>query len=114
MILSDLLGLPVIDAESRKLGTVVDVRLAAPPDDHQQVPMHLVGLVVSPHTRSNYLGYERTDVRAPRLLAWIMRWRHRETFLAAWDDVARVDMKCVTLRDDFRRYSARLYPPAGR
>ena len=98
-------GLPVNDSQFTELGTVVDVRLAAPPDDHQQTPTHVVGLVISPHTRSSYLGYERTDARAPRLLARIVWWRHRETFVAAWDDVARVEETCITLRSDSRRYS---------
>jgi hypothetical protein len=79
------------------------VRLAAPPDDHQQVPTHVIGLVVSPHTRSAYLGYERRNVNSPRLLARIVRWRHRGTFLAGSQDVARIDMNCVTLRSDYRR-----------
>lgn len=111
MLLSELLDLPVNDAQSRTLGTVVDVRLAAPPDDRQQSPTHVLGFVVSPHTRSGYLGYERTDARAPWLLAKIIRWRHRGTFVVLWDDVARVDMTCVTLRPDFRRYSPRLKSP---
>lgn len=70
--------------------------------------------MVSPHTRSAYLGYERTNVNAPWLLARILRWRHRGTFLAAWEDVARVEMNCVTLRPGFRRYSARLMDGARR
>ena len=43
-----------------------------------------------------------------------LRWRHRGTFLAAWEEVARVEMNCVTLRPGFRRYSARLMDGAHR
>ena len=100
MLLSDLLGLQVVDAQSRRVGTVIDVRLAAPQDPDQQVPTRLLGFVISPNTRSSYLGYERTDIAAPWLLAAVLRWRHRGTFLAAWDDIARVGSNALTLRGD--------------
>jgi sporulation protein YlmC with PRC-barrel domain len=108
MLLSDLIHLPVLDADGHRLGTVVDVRLAAPPDDHQQVPTHVWGFVVSPGTQSSYLGYERSGVNSPWALATLLRWRHRGTFLAAWDDVARVATDAITLRPGYTRYSASL------
>jgi hypothetical protein len=111
MLLSDLLKLEVLEPDGTRVGTVIDVRLAAPPDDHQQVPTTVWGFVVSPHTRLSYLGFERTDVNAPRMLAALLRWRHRGTFLAAWEDVARIDASSVTLRDGYRKYSARLSRP---
>ena len=48
------------------IGTVVDVRLAIDGDldDHPDTPS-LFGLLVSPRTRSSYLGYERSDARRP-------------------------------------------------
>jgi hypothetical protein len=110
MQLSELLGLPVHDGRSR-LGTVVDVRLAVPGDlDERPGKPTIFGLVISPRTRSSYLGYERTDARAPAALAALLRWRHRGTFLAAWTDVHRVGAKSVTLRDGFTRYSPLLNP----
>ena len=108
MLLSDLLGLQVVDAQSRRVGTVIDVRLAAPQDPDQQVPTRLLGFVISPNTRSSYLGYERTDIAAPWLVAAVLRWRHRGTFLAPWDDVARVGSNALTLRGGYQRLSARL------
>jgi sporulation protein YlmC with PRC-barrel domain len=108
MLLSELLDLEVRDAQGQRLGTVVDVRLAAPPDDHQQVPTRVLGFVISPGTRTSYLGFERTNVTGPWVLARIIRWWHRGTFLAGWEDVARIDENCITLRSGFRRYSARL------
>ena len=106
MQLSNLLGLRVRDAGHHPVGTVVDVRLklAAEPSSAPEV----VGLVVSPRTRSAYLGYERTGLDAPALIAAIARWRHRHTFLAAWGDVARVGADHVTLRADYDRRSPAL------
>jgi hypothetical protein len=54
----------------------------------------------------SYLGYERSDSNQPRLLAALMRWRHRGTFLAAWEDVARVGTGEFILRPGYTRYSA--------
>ncbi|MFN6545548.1 hypothetical protein [Mycolicibacterium nivoides] len=64
-----------------------------------------MGLVVSPRTRSSYLGYERTGNNAPALIAAIARWRHRDTFLAAWGDVGRIASDHITLRAGYRRHS---------
>lgn len=107
MQLSKLLGSRVIDADSYPVGTVVDVRLTVSGDLHDdpQTP-RVLGLVISPRTRSSYLGYERSGANAPVILAALARWRHRGTFLAAWEDVARVGTTEVTLRPDFTKYSA--------
>ncbi|MDT5152251.1 MAG: hypothetical protein QOI01_3984 [Mycobacterium sp.] len=109
MQLSELLGLDVVDATAQRVGTVVDVRLAAEGDlDDGPAPPRLFGLVVSPRTGSSYLGYERSDVRRPATLAALLRWRHRGTFLIVWEDVARIDPKSVGLRADSNRYSPTL------
>ena len=109
MQLSEVLGLPVRDAGNHPVGTVVDVRLttSGDPSEPPEQP-RLLGLVISPRTRSSYLGYERTDADHPRMLAALLRWRHRGTFLADWDDLVRVGPDAVTLRPDYTRYSAAL------
>ncbi len=66
----------------------------------------VLGLVISPRTKSSFLGYERSDADAPMMLAAFLRWRHRGTFLAAWEDVARVNPDLVRLRPGYTRYSA--------
>ncbi|WP_231750971.1 hypothetical protein [Mycobacterium sp. NAZ190054] len=70
--------------------------------------LRLYGLVISPHTRSSYLGYERSGVNEPRVLATLLRWRHRGTHLVLWNDLARIDTDAVTLRPGFRRCSPAL------
>jgi hypothetical protein len=39
------------------------------------------------------------------MVAVLQRWRHRGTFLAAWEDVARVGTDHVRLRPGYSRYS---------
>ena len=106
MQLSRLLGLRVIDAGSHPVGTVVDVRLTIAGDPaHDSPTPRVLGLVISPRTESSYLGYERSEAKAPKMLAALLRWRHRGTFLAGWEDVARVATDHVTLRPGYARYS---------
>lgn len=107
MRLSRLLGLQVLDAGSHPVGTVTDVRLTINGDPERNPPMpRVVGLVVSPRTRSSFLGFERSGATSPVMLAALLRWRHRGTFLAAWEDVARVGSDQVRLRSGYTRYSA--------
>jgi sporulation protein YlmC with PRC-barrel domain len=109
MQLSRLLGLQVIDAGSHSVGTVIDVRVTISGDPQQNPPTpRVVGLVISPRTKSSFLGFERSNATAPVMLAAIARWRHRGTFLAAWDDVARIGSEQVRLRSGYTRYSAML------
>jgi sporulation protein YlmC with PRC-barrel domain len=109
MLLSELLGLRVVDAAQRRVGTVVDVRLTISGDLENDPPTpRVLGLVISPRTRSSFLGYERAQADAPVMLAAVFRWRHRGTFLAAWDDVAIVGADLVRLRAGYTRYSALL------
>jgi sporulation protein YlmC with PRC-barrel domain len=109
MQLSKLLGLRVIDAAQHPVGTVVDVRLALTGDPEHNPPRpRVLGLVISPRTKSAYLGFERAKADAPVMVAALLRWRHRGTFLAAWDDVARVGTDLVRLRPGYTRYSPML------
>ncbi|CRZ15710.1 hypothetical protein [Mycolicibacterium neworleansense] len=109
MQLSNLLGLRVLDAGHHPVGTVIDVRLRFGGDgsDRPSSPQ-VAGLIISPRTRSSYLGYERTGIKAPALIAVIAGWRHRGTFLADWDDVARIASDHVTLRAGYSRRSPEL------
>jgi sporulation protein YlmC with PRC-barrel domain len=107
MQLSRFLGLQVIDAAQHPVGTVIDVRLrmAGDPQDGPAAPQ-VSGFVVSPRTRASFLGYERSGADAPVMLAALLRWWHRGTFVATWDDVARVGSGLVRLRAGYTRHSA--------
>jgi len=103
MILGDLLHLEVRDADDRKVGTVIDVRFVI-----DGIPRELLadarldGLLVSPHSGTSFLGYERNIATAPFLLASLLRWRHRGTFLVRWADVAMITSTTLHLRDGYR------------
>jgi hypothetical protein len=104
--LSELLSLPAMDPDQRRLGTVVDVRLAVAgdPENDPDTPT-LAGLLISPRTTSSYLGYERANSGQPSALAALLRWRHRATFLAVWSDIAWLGPDSVGLRRGYRTYS---------
>jgi hypothetical protein len=106
MLLSDVLGKRVVDAGNHRVGWVTDVRLTISGglQDNPASP-RVLGFVISPRTRSSYLGYERSDARAPVMLAALFRWRHRGTFVAAWEDVETVGSELVRLRRGYTRYS---------
>ena len=109
MILSDLLDSPVTDARGNRVGYVIDARfvLDGPPDGQLAAP-RLHGLLISPRTGTSFLGYERSGVRSPAVIARWLAWRHRGTFLVHWGDVATVDGRQVRLSDGYRRWSPRL------
>jgi hypothetical protein len=109
MILSDLIG-SVARCEGQQVGHVVDVRLTpSGPEYDQPMPrLKTHGLLISPHTNSATLGYERKNVRSPWPIAALDRWRHRDSFLVLWDDVEGIDVGTVTLRPGHPRYSPTL------
>ena len=40
-----------------------------------------------------------------RVLSALLRRRHRDTFLAVWDDVEQIERDALRLRSGYRRYS---------
>jgi sporulation protein YlmC with PRC-barrel domain len=109
MILSDILGRPVVDANGVHLGTVLDLRFVVDGAPGKLLSeARLDGLVVSPKGRHSYLGYERSNVNAPAIINGIVRWLHRGTFYVRWEAVQQVSTHQVRLRSGYRRYDARL------
>lgn len=108
MLLNDLIGLPVTTDE-RRVGYVNDVRfvLDGPPDGHL-ARARLHGLVVSPHRRGSFLGYERTAVDRPRIVNSFLARRHAGSALVLWPDVSAVDPDGVRLVPGYRAYDPRL------
>ena len=106
MQLSELLEQRVLDHDGQRLGNVIDVRLAISGDmDNQPDQPVIFGVIVSPRTTSSYLGYERSEVRSPALLAALLRWRHRGTFLTLWTDISSINADGITLKQGYQRYS---------
>ncbi|MEZ2388035.1 PRC-barrel domain-containing protein [bacterium RCC_150] len=107
MILSDLLGLTVIDDDGSEAGHVVDVRFSV--ETHEAVgSATLVGFLVSPHSRTSYLGFERSGVSQPWLLSALLGWRHRDSFLVLWRDIHMITESKVHLRRGFEKYDPKL------
>ncbi|WP_425953997.1 PRC-barrel domain-containing protein [Xylanimonas sp. McL0601] len=119
MIASDLLDVRVLDHAGTPVGWTVDLRLVldGPPDGMLARP-RLHGLVVSPRTRTSFLGFERTTASSPWPVAQLLKAWHRGTFLAHWDDVERVPtpeerrdpqrLAAIVLRAGYVRYDPRL------
>lgn len=108
MLLSDVVKLPVF-ANGELLGRVIDARFEVAVRDEEIVgPARLLGLVVNHNNSASYLGYERTSVRRPWLLARYLAWRHRGAFLLAWKDIDRIGHSGVQVRPGFTRQGVSL------
>jgi hypothetical protein len=106
MILGDLLGTPVHDPGGLRLGRVADARFTIDgPPGQLLAGASLLGLVVSPHSASSFLGYERTGLARPWPVAHLLRWRHRGSFLVLWADIDIIGTDSVRLREGFTPYS---------
>lgn len=109
MILGDLLGRPVHGSDGERLGQVADARFIVDGAPRQlMAEARLLGLVVSPHSASSFLGYERFGLDQPWPLAGMLRWRHRGSFLVLWADIAQLGPRSVRLREGFTAYSPSL------
>jgi len=112
MILSDLLGTEVHDADGARIGRVIDARFRL---EGSSTPSRarLLGLIVSRSVVASYLGYERTAASRPVLLDRLLRALHRGSFLVLWQDLERIEHNRVVLRRDYRRHPSSLAPDAG-
>jgi hypothetical protein len=112
MILSDLLGQPVL--ADNLVGYVTDVRfLVQEGPDGQPGPAHAYGIIVSPHARISRLGYERSRVRSPWPIAALQRRRHRGTVLVRWSDIESISSMAVHLKARYVLHPAELPHPAS-
>lgn len=110
MILSELMHARVLDAAGKRLGVVIDVRFVV---DGAPGPLlseaRLYGFVVSPHGRASYWGYERRGTSSPALVAAVLSWLHRGTFLVEWGQVDRIDEDLtIHLAENFEALSPSL------
>ena len=98
MLLSDILNRPVRSPRGDEIGRVVDVRFRrGARNGRHEGDLELVALIVSPHSRLSYYGYERGSVKGPAVIAAIVRWLHRDSWIVPWEFVARVDQDAVVL-----------------
>jgi sporulation protein YlmC with PRC-barrel domain len=109
MILSDLLGTEVHEADGTRVGRVIDARFRLEGNTSPS-QARLVGLIVSRGAYSSYLGYERTTASRPVLLDKLLRALHRGSFLVLWDDLERIEEHRVLLRAGYERHPSTLAP----
>ena len=98
MLLSEILGRPLRSPRGDELGRVVDVRFRrAARNGRYEGNLELIALIVSPHSRLSFYGYERGSVNGPAVIAAIVRWLHRDSYIVPWECVARIDENGVAL-----------------
>lgn len=101
MLLSDLLGSEMRTGSGERLGTIVDARFRrGPRRGRHEGELELIALIVSPHGRSSFYGYERGRVNGPAVIAAIVRWLHLDSRVVPWDCVSRIENGAVILGVD--------------
>jgi len=112
MILSEVIGLRVLDAHGAAVGRVVDARFRLEGGGTPSTA-RLVGLIISPRSASSFLGYERRSSGGPALVARLLRWMHRGSFLVSWESIAGFYDDRVELRAGYERLDASLDSTEG-
>ncbi|WP_051191765.1 hypothetical protein [Microbacterium luticocti] len=101
MLLSELLDSRVLARGGDELGRVVDVRFRrGPRRSGREGELVLVALIVSPHSRLSFYGYERGRVNRPVVIARLIEFLHRRSRVIPWECVGRVDVDTVRLGVD--------------
>ena len=99
MRLSELLRRPVLDESGAEVGRVHDVRLVrdGPAMGEFGPAYRVLGLVVGPIGIGERLGYGRTDMTGPWLIAAPLTVRHRRARFVPWERVAEVTDETVRI-----------------
>lgn len=91
MLLSELLGCRVLAPRTGEIGRVVDVRFRrSARRGGKEGELELVALIVSPHSRQSFYGYERGRVKGPAVVAAIIRRLHRGSRIVPWECIQSV------------------------
>ncbi|MGN6694919.1 MAG: PRC-barrel domain-containing protein [Aquihabitans sp.] len=99
MRLSDLLGAEVLDADGAVVGRVRDARLVqdGPMQGTFGAGLRLVGLIVGPAALGSRLGFRRSGVDAPAIVARPLRILDATTRYVPWESVVEVEGRCIRL-----------------
>lgn len=108
LLLTDLLGAVVVEGEDQ-IGHVIDARFVVDgPPGVLLARARLFGVIVGPHPSVGFLGYERRNMRAPALLARLLRRRERGAHLVASEDLLDLTGARLRVRAGHTRWSAEL------
>ena len=93
MQMSDVMGVPVVDAGGTRLGRVADVRLVqdGPYIEGFGNALRVDAVVVGRGGIASRLGYVRGGVRGPWLLRVLAILLEGRAFLIPWTDMQRTD-----------------------
>ncbi|WEG09505.1 PRC-barrel domain containing protein [Microbacterium horticulturae] len=98
MLLSELLDSRVHGPAGQDLGRVVDVRFRrGERTDGREGELTLIALIISPHSRMSFYGYERGRVNRPVAIAKLIAWIHRKSRVVPWECVQIVTDQGVFL-----------------
>ncbi|SFB41819.1 hypothetical protein SAMN05216266_110207 [Amycolatopsis marina] len=100
MRVGELLGTPILDADGRRRGVVIEVRTRAEGGTGGEAALVVDGLVLATH-RWRLFGYERRDERGPAVLRAVLRLVHRHTRYAGVDEVDIDAGSAVHLRESW-------------
>jgi len=91
-LLSELVGVAVVDAGGARLGTVSEVRAEPFEQSGLEVGrLRVTSVVFGPRRLGGELGYRTLDDQGPWLLARAFRWWHRDDQEVPWSEVGAVD-----------------------
>lgn len=115
-LLSELLGVEVVDREGHHLGTVFEVRAEAFERSGLEVGrLRVASVVFGPRTLGGGLGYRTVRDQGPWALALLLHWWHRDDHEVPWGQVGDVDWdgRRLTLRSSggWQRPSVSVAPP---
>jgi hypothetical protein len=88
---SELVGVPVVTADGRRLGYVTGLLCTL--DGGGRGPVQaprLRALVVGPRLLGGSLGYQQDGQRGPAVMRWFFRRLHRETHVVEWAEVREI------------------------
>jgi hypothetical protein len=99
MRLSELLHSRVVDAAGNDVGRVHDVRLVqdGPLVGTFGAAFRVEGLIVGPAIAGARLGYRRSGMTGPFLLAAPLRRLHRRVKFVPWDRVAELGRDTISI-----------------
>jgi hypothetical protein len=100
VLVSEVLGTRVLDADGVELGHVDDLRLLqdGPLVEGFGAALQVRDLVVGPGGVAVRLGYVRHGVRGPALIRWWASRLERRCLLVPWDDVETCEADEIRLR----------------
>jgi sporulation protein YlmC with PRC-barrel domain len=110
MRLSDLLGSEVIAESGHKIGRIHEVRGVqdGPLQDAFGAALRIEGVIVGRGSIGTRLGFDRTDVKAPAAVRFIIESLVGRRLYVPWERITAIQEHCINISGS----AADLEPPA--